>query len=182
VGFSLGKRRFLLAVSIIFILISGAEAHTEHLELTGFRIASQEGKTFVLGQISYPEKDGMLSLKAVSSEYASVTLEREHNGKWAKVNALPIEGDLELSESSEYRMQLPVSFNFEVLQGKTIPLTFLFEKGGIQMVSARVGQPVWWTLPWVWGLLLVGVLAVIVRVGLRLGKFSPSSRSSRPKN
>ncbi len=112
----------------------------------------------MLGQISYPEKDGMLALKAVSSEYAAATLEREHNGKWAKVNALPIEGDLELSESSEYRMQLPASFNFEVLQGKMIPLTLLFEKGGIQMVSARVGDPEWWTLLWVWGLFICGLI------------------------
>jgi hypothetical protein len=182
VGFSLGKRRFLLTVSIILMLATGAEAHTGDLELTGFRIVSQGGKTFVLGQIFYPETDGMLALKAVSSEYASATLEREHNGKWSKVNALPIEGNLELSENSEYRMQLPSSFDFSALQGQNVPLTFLFEKGGIQMVSARVGQPTWWMLPWVWGLLLVGVLAVAVRMGLRLNKFSPSSGSSKPKN
>lgn len=178
------KRRLSVAASILFFLTTGAEAHTGHLELKNFWIASQGDKTFVLGQISYPEKDGRLSLKAVSSEYAVATLEWERNGKWAKVNALPIEGDLELSESSEYRLQLPPSFNFEVLQGKMIPLTLLFEKGGIQMVSARVGMAFWWASPWFW-MLVLGVLilasSLALRMRLKLKKVNSWSRSSKTK-
>lgn len=133
---------------ILWCCLSTVLAHGGHLEMRGFGVDQVAEKTYLVGKIEYPSDDGVLILQAVSNDRFSVAFEREHNGKWEHVAVIPIEGDFEFTPNSEYRMVFPKDFHTTDLQTATLPFTFLFENGGLQVVDVRVRSGFLNVSPW----------------------------------
>jgi len=129
------------ALLFTFTLVLPALAHTGHLELKNFYLDQMGERTYLYGQILYPQNDGRLELQAVGSQDYSATLEQEKNGRWQKVSEIPLEGNLTLNKDSAYRVALPSSFDFASFKGRKLPFSFLFGAGGAQIIEVNVGPP-----------------------------------------
>ena len=136
---------------LTLILSSPAQAHSGHLELSGFYVEQRGERSYLYGQIRYPANDGRLELQAASSQNYTATLENEKNGRWLKVLEIALEGNLALDRDSDYRLALPANFDFAAFKGRKIPFSFLFGAGGAQVLEVPVGAPVPETPLWLLG-------------------------------
>ncbi len=162
--FCAGRRPLILrsrALALALFLTPPALAHSGHLELSGFYVEQMGVRSFLYGQIDYPESDEQLELQAVNSQDYSSTLETEKNGRWLKVEEIPLEGNLSFDKDSDYRLALPPSFDFAAFKGQKIPFSFLFGAGGAQVLEVEVGAPSSGTPLWLLGVsgLLFGFVA-----------------------
>lgn len=150
--------------SLFAIFVAGlfihALAHGPEVELSELRIIPTDQGYFLEMRVDPPDVADSFALTAVATGSGAAQLERRSNEGYRVVESVPIaksHSENRLGASTPFRIRLPeVDRNDEA-----VPLTLLFTDGVLLQRQAAVEGGAPSRFPWLWVVLLLGLLAFI---------------------